>query len=225
MQAQAQWAQQQQQQQQQQQHAAVPPMHPAQMQAHVTAKINQVIASHVTRHTSHLARHTSHVTRHTSHVTRHTSHVTRHTSQLRRHTSQLRRHTSQLRRHTSHVTRHTSHITRHTSHVTRHTSHVTRHTSHVTLHTSHVLMTSLQIIYAHQLFPLVPPEKVLVLALRSYTLPLHNSLLYLSLSPPVDHMFHFQVIHNPAGCSMHCQRLCTGITLYPAAFKLLLFQH
>jgi hypothetical protein len=68
MQAQAQWVQQQQQQQQQQ---AVPALHPAQMQAHVTAKINQVNA----RHTSHLTPHTSQLTPHTSPPTPHPPHT------------------------------------------------------------------------------------------------------------------------------------------------------
>ena len=46
MQAQTQWAQHHQQQQQQLVNAGVPPLHPAQMQAHVAAKINQVIYAH-----------------------------------------------------------------------------------------------------------------------------------------------------------------------------------
>jgi hypothetical protein len=58
MQAQAQWVQQQQQQQ------AVPALHPAQMQAHVTAKINQVNARFTAPHTSRLTPHTSHLTHH-----------------------------------------------------------------------------------------------------------------------------------------------------------------
>ena len=127
-----------------------------------TTPVNDVTASHATRHTSHATRHTSHVTRHTSHVTRHTSHcdntspeasiivgtkrgrtspefpaktIEKFSTKANK-TAVLGASPNTLRAKRS--KKRWTHVTPHTSHLTPHTSHLTPHTSHITRHPSHV---------------------------------------------------------------------------------------